>query len=191
MRTSDPAIVVLLSLMHPPGTVNSLWMTSLVVGRSGVTTAGGHVLCKTASAAADSKTATTLSKMMAVRIGHTLHDVRWRAHRGWGRPKRVRSVSSTGPLYKSFQEALASDSPQSVGGPPLANFGVKLMRPGFDPAAELPVVSPASRRHGSCSSRLGSMNVIRGNCRAAQASARGTGRTAYTKDVKPDPEPPC
>jgi hypothetical protein len=65
------------------------------------------------------------------------------------------------------------------------NFGVKLMRPGFGPAAELPALSPAGRRHGSCSSRLGSSNVMRGNCRAAPASARGTGRTAYTKDVSP------
>src|SRR5215217_728072 len=59
------------------------------------------------------------------------------------------------------------------------------MRPGFGPAAELPASSPASRRHGSCRSRLGSTNVIRGNRRAALASARGTGRTAYTKDVRP------
>ena len=39
------------------------------------------------------------------------------------------------------------------------------------------------RRHGGGSSPLGSSNVIGGNRRAAQASARGTGRTAYTKDV--------
>ena len=64
------------------------------------------------------------------------------------------------------------------------NFGVKLMRPGFGPAAELPTFSPASRRHGSCRSPFGSSNVIGGNRRAAQASARGTGRTAYTKDVR-------
>ena len=66
---------------------------------------------------------------------------------------------------------------------PPPNFGVKLMRPDFGPAAELPVASPASRRHGGCSSSLGSSNVIGGNRRAAPASARGTGRTAYTKDV--------
>jgi hypothetical protein len=66
-----------------------------------------------------------------------------------------------------------------------ANFGVKLMRPGFGPAAELPASPPARRRHGGCSSPLGSSNVIGGNRRAAQASARGAGRTAYTKDVRP------
>ena len=65
-----------------------------------------------------------------------------------------------------------------------ANFGVKLMRPGFGPAAELPASSPARWRHGGCSSPLGSPNVIGGNRRAASASARGTGRTAYTKDVR-------
>jgi len=64
-----------------------------------------------------------------------------------------------------------------------ANFGVKLVRPGFDPAAELPALSPARRRHGGCSSPLRSSDVIGGNRRAARASARGTGRTAYTKDV--------
>jgi len=64
------------------------------------------------------------------------------------------------------------------------NFGVKLMRPGFGPAAELPISSPAWRRHGGCSSPLGSSNVIGGNRRAASASARETGRTAYTKDVR-------
>jgi hypothetical protein len=47
------------------------------------------------------------------------------------------------------------------------NFGVKLMRPGFGPAAELPTVSPASWRYGGCSSPLGSANVIGGNRRAA------------------------
>jgi hypothetical protein len=59
-----------------------------------------------------------------------------------------------------------------------ANFTLKLVRPGFGPAAELPTSSPASRRHGGCRSRLGSANVIGGNRRAAPASARGTGRTA-------------
>jgi hypothetical protein len=38
-----------------------------------------------------------------------------------------------------------------------ANFGVKLARPGFGPAAELPAASPAPRRHGGCSSPLGSL----------------------------------
>jgi hypothetical protein len=71
-----------------------------------------------------------------------------------------------------------------------ANFGVKLMRPGFGPAAELPASSRARRRHGGCSSPLGSLNVIGGNRRAASASARATGRTAYTKDVgRPKPQP--
>jgi len=65
-----------------------------------------------------------------------------------------------------------------------ANFGVKLSRPGFGPAAELPAYSQARRRHGGCRSRLDSSNVIRGNRRAAPASARGTGRAAYTKDVR-------
>ena len=64
------------------------------------------------------------------------------------------------------------------------NFGVKLMRPGFGPAAQLPAFSPASRRHGGGSSPLGSSNVMGGNRRAAQASARETGRTAYTKNVR-------
>jgi hypothetical protein len=63
------------------------------------------------------------------------------------------------------------------------NFGVKLARPDFGPAAELPTSSPASRRHGGCSSPFCSSNVIGGNHRAASASARGTGRAAYTKDV--------
>ena len=67
--------------------------------------------------------------------------------------------------------------------PPRANFGVKLMRPGFGPAAELPASSPARRRHGGCSSPLVSANVIGGNHRAARASARGTGRTAYTRTL--------
>jgi hypothetical protein len=66
---------------------------------------------------------------------------------------------------------------------PQPNFGVKLSRPGFGPAAELPAALPARRRHGGCSSPLGSANVIGGNRRAAPASARGTGRAAYTKDV--------
>ena len=67
------------------------------------------------------------------------------------------------------------------------NFGVKLMRPGFGPAAELPTLSPAGWRHGGCISPLGSSNVIGGNRRAASASARGTGRTAYTKAVRRTP----
>ena len=71
-----------------------------------------------------------------------------------------------------------------------ANFGVKLMRPSFGPAAELPRAWPARRRHGGCSLRLGSPNVIRGNRRAASASAHGTGRTAYTKDVGQTPRDP-
>jgi hypothetical protein len=58
------------------------------------------------------------------------------------------------------------------------NFTLKLVRPGFGPAAELPTISPVPRRHGGCSSPLGSANVIRGNRRAALPSARGTGRTA-------------
>ena len=65
------------------------------------------------------------------------------------------------------------------------------MRPGFGPAAELPTSSPARRRHGGCNSPLGSLNVIGGNHRAALASARGTGRTAYTKDVSRTEERVC
>ena len=68
---------------------------------------------------------------------------------------------------------------------PAPNFGVKLMRPGFGPAAELPASLPVGGRHGGCSSPLGTSCVIGGNRRAALASARGTGRTAYTKDVRP------
>jgi len=60
---------------------------------------------------------------------------------------------------------------------------VKLMRRGFGPAAELPALSPARWRHGGCSSPLGSANIIGGNRRAALPYPRGTGRTAYTKDV--------
>ena len=63
------------------------------------------------------------------------------------------------------------------------NFGVKLMRPSFGSAAELPAVSPARWRHGGCRLPLGALHVIGGNRRAARASVRGTGRTAYTKDV--------
>ena len=59
-----------------------------------------------------------------------------------------------------------------------ANFTLKLVRPGSGPAAELPTFSPAPWRHAGCSSRFGSANVMRGNRRAARASARGTGRTA-------------
>jgi hypothetical protein len=58
------------------------------------------------------------------------------------------------------------------------NFTLKLVRPGLGPAAELPTSSPACGRHGGCRSRLGSPNIIRGNRRAAPASARGNGRTA-------------
>jgi hypothetical protein len=53
------------------------------------------------------------------------------------------------------------------------NFTLKLVRPGFGPAAELPTLSPAWRRHDGCGSQLGSSNVMRGNRRAALASARG------------------
>jgi hypothetical protein len=60
-----------------------------------------------------------------------------------------------------------------------SNSTVKLLRPGFGPPAEPAALLPARRRHGGCRSRLSSANVIRGNRRAAAASARGTGRTAY------------
>ena len=60
---------------------------------------------------------------------------------------------------------------------------MKLMRPGLGPAAELPAFSPASRRHGGCSSPLGAVHVIGGNRRAALPESRGPRRTAYTKAV--------
>lgn len=56
---------------------------------------------------------------------------------------------------------------------------MKLMRPRFGPAAELPASQPAWRRHGGCSSPVGALDLLGGNRRAASASARGTGRTAY------------
>jgi hypothetical protein len=55
-----------------------------------------------------------------------------------------------------------------VGGNSRPNFGVKLARPGFGPAAELPRSSPACRRHAGCSSPLAAMQFIGGNRRAAQ-----------------------
>jgi len=61
---------------------------------------------------------------------------------------------------------------------------VKLSRLGFGPAAELPASSQAWRRHGGCSSPLGAVHTsFGGNRRAASASARDTGRAAYTKAV--------
>jgi hypothetical protein len=64
-------------------------------------------------------------------------------------------------------------------GPSPPNFTLKLVRPDFVSAAELPTSSQAGGgRHDGCSSPLGSANVIGGNRRAAAASARGTGRTA-------------
>jgi hypothetical protein len=36
---------------------------------------------------------------------------------------------------------------------PPPNFTLKLVRPGFGPAAELPTLSPAWRRHAGCRSR--------------------------------------
>ena len=69
--------------------------------------------------------------------------------------------------------------------PSRANFGVKLSRPGFGPPAEPAASSPAWRRHGGCSSPLAARQFIGGNRRAALASARGTGRAAYTRDVGP------
>ena len=37
--------------------------------------------------------------------------------------------------------------------PPRPNFTLKLVRPGFGPAAELPASSPARWRHAGCRSR--------------------------------------
>jgi len=58
------------------------------------------------------------------------------------------------------------------------NFTLKLVRPGFGPAAELPAASQARRRHGGCSSPVVAAQLLGGNRRAAPALARGTGRTA-------------
>ena len=86
-------------------------------------------------------------------------------------------------VHRSFivNRSAPREEDRTCNGP--ANFGVKLTRPSFGPAAELPALSPARRRHGGCSSRLGAAHVIRGNRRAAPTSAQRTGRTAYTKDV--------
>ena len=65
------------------------------------------------------------------------------------------------------------------------NFGVKLMRPGFGPAAELPTSSPARRRHGGCSSPVVALQLLGGNRRAALPWPRETGRAAYTNGVRP------
>jgi hypothetical protein len=65
-----------------------------------------------------------------------------------------------------------------------ANFGVKPARPGFGPPAEPAASSPAWRRHGGCSSPVVAPQLLGGNRRAASAWARGTGRAAYTKDVR-------
>jgi len=58
------------------------------------------------------------------------------------------------------------------------NFTLKLVQPGFGPAAELPTSSQARWRHGGCSSAGVAMPLLAGNRRASSASARGTGRTA-------------
>jgi hypothetical protein len=60
-----------------------------------------------------------------------------------------------------------TDTLPIVRGAAPSNSGVKLPRPGFGPAAELPTVSPASRRHGGCSSPLAARQFIGGNRRAA------------------------
>jgi hypothetical protein len=57
------------------------------------------------------------------------------------------------------------------------NFTLKLVRPGFGPAAEL----PESLQRGGVTPvavRVALLQLNRGNRRAAPASARGTGRTA-------------
>jgi hypothetical protein len=58
------------------------------------------------------------------------------------------------------------------------NFTLKLVRPGFGPAAGLPMSSQAPWRHGGCRSAGVAMQLLAGNRRAASASARGPGRTA-------------
>jgi hypothetical protein len=60
-----------------------------------------------------------------------------------------------------------SDVGKAASREPLANFTLKLVRPGFGPAAELPATSRACRRHGGCNSPLGAPHVIGGNRRAA------------------------
>jgi hypothetical protein len=66
------------------------------------------------------------------------------------------------------------------------NFTLKLVRPVFGPAAELPASSPARIRHGGCSSPLGSPNVIAATAAllrlrhaepAAQLSVRSVSRS--------------
>jgi len=57
---------------------------------------------------------------------------------------------------------------------------VKPSRPGFGPAAELPTVAPA-QGVTAVAARDSLLQLIRGNRRAAVASARGTGRAAYTE----------
>ena len=66
-----------------------------------------------------------------------------------------------------------------VAGKP-ANFGVKLAA-GWCPARQPSCLqnSRASRRHGGCSSRLGSTNVIRGSRRAASFLAREARRSLH------------
>ena len=59
-----------------------------------------------------------------------------------------------------------------------SNFTLKLVRPGFGPAAELPTLSQGRWRHGGCRSAGVATQLFAGNRRAASASARGTGRTA-------------
>ena len=71
-------------------------------------------------------------------------------------------------------------------GEALPNFTLKLVRPGFGPAAELPTSSRASRRHGGCSSAGVACNFspataaplrLRHAGPAAQLSVRSVGRT--------------
>ena len=64
------------------------------------------------------------------------------------------------------------------------NKPLKPTRPGFGPAAEPPGPNStcAASRHLQVASRY--CQLLGGKRRAALASARGTGRTAYTKDVR-------
>jgi len=71
------------------------------------------------------------------------------------------------------------------------NFTLKLVRPSFGPAAELPTPSRAWRRHGGCTSRLGSANVMRGNRRLRYRVTRHKWRRIPTPSPRATPAPPA
>ena len=61
---------------------------------------------------------------------------------------------------------------------PRANFTLKLVRPGFGPAAELPTPSASAAASRRLQFVTRCCAILDGNRRAAPASVRGTGRTA-------------